>query len=239
MLIFYVHLGNNLTGLSQLIPFVLFFAVLFSSQLLEAGLGNVLSSAVNNTADIFRFRTVQIVFWFVFIMVMAALLSQESIRRRLGLGPMGNWVGDQQAGARRRRPRNAAERMNFITSVIQSLPLEKYMTRDDLKKSSVSELKERIHELQKGNKREVKEVDLDTVIEKDELIEAICRTSNLNSSSSTCIICCEDYESGDTLRVLNCGHKFHLECIDRWFLSSTDYSRPPACPMCNTELSTE
>eukprot|EP00890_Picochlorum_soloecismus_P001516 jgi/Picsp_1/2365/NSC_05828-R1_protein len=229
MLIFYVHLGNNLTGLSQLIPFVLFFAVLFSSQLLEAGFGNALSSAVNNTADIFRFRSVQIVFWSIFITVMAAMLSQESIRRRLGLGPMGNWVGDQQAGGRRRRPRNAAERMNFITSVIQALPLEKYMTREDLKRCSISELTGRIHELQKDKNKEVEKLDLDTVIEKDEIIEAICRTSNVNSSSN--------YESGDTLRVLNCGHKFHLECIDRWFLSSTDYSRPAACPMCNTELS--
>ncbi len=25
--------------------------------------------------------------------------------------------------------------------------------------------------------------------------------------------------------------RFHVECIDRWFLSSTDYSRPPACPL--------
>ena len=37
----------------------------------------------------------------------------------------------------------------------------------------------------------------------------------------------------DVLRVLRCGHRFHLECIDRWLLSSTDYSRPPACPICN------
>ena len=40
----------------------------------------------------------------------------------------------------------------------------------------------------------------------------------------------------DVLRVLKCGHRFHLECIDRWLLSSTDYSRPPACPCCNKEL---
>lgn len=44
--------------------------------------------------------------------------------------------------------------------------------------------------------------------------------------------CC----AGDVLRLLGCGHRFHLECIDRWLLSSTDYSRPPACPMCNAEL---
>jgi hypothetical protein len=26
------------------------------------------------------------------------------------------------------------------------------------------------------------------------------------------------------------------ECIDRWLLSSTDYSRPAACPICNQPL---
>lgn len=60
--------------------------------------------------------------------------------------------------------------------------------------------------------------------------------SGANSSSSSCSICCEDYAAGDVLRALPCGHRFHLECIDRWLLSSTDYSRPPACPMCNAEL---
>lgn len=38
------------------------------------------------------------------------------------------------------------------------------------------------------------------------------------------------------MRVLRCGHRYHLECIDRWLLSSTDYSRPPACPVCAQEL---
>ena len=42
--------------------------------------------------------------------------------------------------------------------------------------------------------------------------------------------------AGDVLRVLRCRHRFHLECVDRWLLSSQDYSRPPACPMCNTQL---
>ncbi|PNH09681.1 hypothetical protein TSOC_003693 [Tetrabaena socialis] len=38
------------------------------------------------------------------------------------------------------------------------------------------------------------------------------------------------------LRVLRCGHRFHVECVDKWFLSSTDYSRVPACPLCNAPL---
>ena len=45
--------------------------------------------------------------------------------------------------------------------------------------------------------------------------------------------------AGDLLRALRCGHRFHCECVDRWLLSATDYSRPPACPMCNAELTAE
>jgi hypothetical protein len=29
-----------------------------------------------------------------------------------------------------------------------------------------------------------------------------------------------------------------LDCIDRWLMSSTDYSRAPACPLCNAPLIT-
>ncbi|KXZ43241.1 hypothetical protein GPECTOR_96g707 [Gonium pectorale] len=38
------------------------------------------------------------------------------------------------------------------------------------------------------------------------------------------------------LRVLQCGHRFHVECVDKWFLSATDYTRTPACPLCNAPL---
>lgn len=54
--------------------------------------------------------------------------------------------------------------------------------------------------------------------------------------SSSCTVCCDDYESGDALRVLTCGHKYHVECIDKWLLSSIDYLRTPACPICNAVL---
>jgi hypothetical protein len=57
-----------------------------------------------------------------------------------------------------------------------------------------------------------------------------------NSTVQNCSICCEDYAAGDVLRALRCGHRYHLECVDKWFLASVDYSRAPACPVCNAEL---
>ncbi len=64
-------------------------------------------------------------------------------------------------------------------------------------------------------------------------------TCNVVLCSTSCTVCCDDYESGDALRVLKCGHKYHVECIDKWLLSSTDYLRAPACPICSAALSTE
>ncbi|KAG2432842.1 hypothetical protein HXX76_008575 [Chlamydomonas incerta] len=45
-----------------------------------------------------------------------------------------------------------------------------------------------------------------------------------------------DDDTPVVLRVLRCGHRFHVECVDKWFLSATDYTREPACPLCNAPL---
>lgn len=73
-------------------------------------------------------------------------------------------------------------------------------------------------------------IELGMIVEKQELIQQLSAQDRDNSSACTCAVCSEDYESGDVLRVLRCGHKFHIECVDRWLLAC-DFSRPPACPM--------
>lgn len=42
-----------------------------------------------------------------------------------------------------------------------------------------------------------------------------------------CVICCQEDTKG---LVLDCGHKFHIECISKWFYNTLN------CPMCKTKL---
>ena len=48
-----------------------------------------------------------------------------------------------------------------------------------------------------------------------------------------CAVCVEDFVSGDTVRVLRCGHRFHLECCDRWLLGC---EHEVQCPMCKADV---
>lgn len=48
-----------------------------------------------------------------------------------------------------------------------------------------------------------------------------------------CAICCEDANQGDTWRILNCNHKFHVHCIDKWLRINS------SCPMCRKSQNIE
>ncbi|XP_031265814.1 RING-H2 finger protein ATL16-like [Pistacia vera] len=47
-----------------------------------------------------------------------------------------------------------------------------------------------------------------------------------------CVVCLNEFQEQDMLRVLpNCGHAFHLDCIDIWLQSNGN------CPLCRTSIS--
>ena len=47
------------------------------------------------------------------------------------------------------------------------------------------------------------------------------------SSDTECIICGKEYEKGDKITILECEHKFHKECINKWLNEGKNI-----CPMC-------
>lgn len=138
----------------------------------------------------------------------------------------GGGVGQPPQG-RPGAQRSHTERIESVRTTVSKLPIELYRTEKELNALSVAELKALLKSTSGGAQTR-------PCLEKRDLVQEII--DNTNSTAQTCTICCEDYAGGDVLRVLKCRHRFHLECIDRWFLSSADYTRPPACPVCNAEL---
>lgn len=49
-------------------------------------------------------------------------------------------------------------------------------------------------------------------------------------NDTLCSICLENFENNDKLRILNCNHYFHNECITTWF------DRSSKCPLCNKDM---
>lgn len=47
-----------------------------------------------------------------------------------------------------------------------------------------------------------------------------------------CLVCYEEFEAGESIKRITCGHTFHRECIDTWF------SQHVACPVDRIEPST-
>ncbi|KAJ1950367.1 hypothetical protein EC988_004414 [Linderina pennispora] len=51
--------------------------------------------------------------------------------------------------------------------------------------------------------------------------------SILKGCISTCIVCIDDFVVGSRMRILPCGHNYHIECIDPWLTSKSSL-----CPLC-------
>ena len=55
-----------------------------------------------------------------------------------------------------------------------------------------------------------------------------------NADTQVCVICLDNFQDGDRLRVLPCSHCFHVGCIDRWLSGSHSYDEcfTSGCPTC-------
>mmetsp|Transcript_23490 Transcript_23490/g.48907 ORF Transcript_23490/g.48907 Transcript_23490/m.48907 type:complete len:111 (+) Transcript_23490:24-356(+) len=53
---------------------------------------------------------------------------------------------------------------------------------------------------------------------------------NNDEEGGSCVICMEDFKTGDKVKMLKCGHRFCVGCIDKWLKQSA------TCPMCKVEV---
>lgn len=142
--------------------------------------------------------------------------------REFGLGPEGPPGMHEGFETRRRRSERNVQKLKELRSEI-------YESIDDLKALSIHDLKLRLRRRQ---------VPSEGIVEKCDLVYALLASDNTTSKS--CSICFNDYVSGEHLKVLPCGHKYHKECIDQWFRTAMNYAdAPPKCPYCNTSIVTE
>ena len=67
---------------------------------------------------------------------------------------------------------------------------------------------------------------------------ASCQVTSSKSASSddveTCTMCLDPFAPGDQLRILPCGHAFHLACVDRWLIEEQVGQRR-SCPVCKQD----
>ena len=57
-----------------------------------------------------------------------------------------------------------------------------------------------------------------------------------HSEHLECAICMEHYPVGSIQRVLPCLHRYHVDCIDYWFLMQEDFNQCN-CPICHYSIS--
>ncbi|GFP89558.1 putative RING-H2 finger protein atl71, partial [Phtheirospermum japonicum] len=68
-----------------------------------------------------------------------------------------------------------------------------------------------------------------TLADYPKLLYSEAKVSHKDSTAACCSICLADYKSCNMHSVLpECGHLFHLKCVDPWL------RRHPTCPVCRT-----
>ncbi|CAE8585321.1 unnamed protein product, partial [Polarella glacialis] len=51
-----------------------------------------------------------------------------------------------------------------------------------------------------------------------------------DDDSRKCMVCLEQFQAGDSLRILPCLHRYHRDCVVRWL------SENRRCPICKHDI---
>lgn len=65
------------------------------------------------------------------------------------------------------------------------------------------------------------------------LPERIYDSNDSHNASEACVICQNDFTTGDRLRHLPCDHEFHSTCLDQWLVLKA------TCPLCRVRIDSD
>ena len=125
------------------------------------------------------------------------------------------------------------ERDKAHAADVHKIPLVTHWTEEGLEKWSISALK---RELDKCKTREgiAPQDSSFHCVDKADLIKSLMKLqpSARIFECVECAVCLNDFKHEENLRVLPCGHCFHVECIDKWLLKHS-----ATCPLCQKPIS--
>ena len=58
----------------------------------------------------------------------------------------------------------------------------------------------------------------------------------IKDETEKCVICFENFIHNESIKMTNCFHIFHHNCIKKWIKSKEELDETPDCPICRREL---
>ncbi len=106
-----------------------------------------------------------------------------------------------------------------INAVEQQIIDELCPNPDKMSYEQLLELEDKVGNVNKG-------------LNKDKInkIPVVTFKKGIYEDCDKCIICQEKFDYGEKVKLLNCGHVFHQECIEPWL------AKEKSCPFCKSEV---
>ncbi|XP_046841239.1 E3 ubiquitin-protein ligase ZNRF3-like [Xenia sp. Carnegie-2017] len=112
----------------------------------------------------------------------------------------------------------------ILVTITCFILLIKIKWRQNKKESSLSKMA--FDAVDKMESRKYKEHETETTMRNEQNLEHAFNEQSTLNIGAFCVICLEEFKEGEDVRVVSCGHEFHLKCVDPWLL--TNYT----CPLC-------
>ena len=61
-------------------------------------------------------------------------------------------------------------------------------------------------------------------------------TRGVKKGNEKCVICCENFKENEKVKMTECFHIFHFNCIKKWIESKKKLEECPDCPICQRNL---